>query len=273
MRNHEVCEHRACARGLAVSTRRTQPVVGDARHISASGHDAFQRDATRQLMATLSFHGLHKPIVAENAAVHLATVELRPVSLGCTHFDEAAVAALSNCFRIAELPQDPVAMQPRYVRSPKVRAVTAVRVGGGIRDQPCPHRIQMDVSYELQEIAVRIDEDCLLAPLEQVAPATQASVHPPCIPKCEVLDDDGEANPSDLHEEVGVVRHPAIAVDAIPESPDPFDDERFTLPAVRLAEENRLAAITAQDDVVNPAGDVYSRFPRHGLDRTPAVVK
>ncbi len=273
MRNHQVREQRACARRSAVSTRRTQPLVSDPRCISTRSDDAFKRDAARHIVPTFPFQRFHKPVVTENAAVRLTTVELRPVPLGHARFNEAPVAAPRTCFRFPELPQNPFLIQPRHVRSPEVRLVTTVWVGGRTPDQSRSDRIQMNVSYKFQKIAVRIDENRLIAPLEQVAAATLASVHPPCVPKCEVLDDGGKTDPSDLQDEVCVVRHPAIAVDAIPESPGSFGDERFKLPVIRFAEENPLATIAAQDDVVNAAGNMYSRFPRHGPKASTAVSK
>ncbi len=273
MRYHEVREQRAYTRRSALSTRRTEPVVSDARCISTRSDDAFERDAPRQLVPTFPFQRLHKPVVTEDATVRLTTVELRPVSLGHARFNEAAVAAPRNCFRFRELPQDPFLIQPRHVRSSEVRPVTTVRVGGGTADQPRSHRIQMNVSYKFQKIAVRIDENCLIAPLKQVAAATLASVHPPRVAKGKVLDDGGKTNASDLQDEVCVVRHPAIAVDTIPISPGSVGDERFKLPVIRLTEENPLAAIAAQDDVVHTPRNVYSPFPRHGPKASTAVWK
>jgi hypothetical protein len=145
-----------------------------------------------------------------------------------------------------------------------------MRVGGGIRDKPSSDRIQMDVSYEFKEIAVRVDQDRLVAPLKQVSAAMLAAVNPPCIAKREVLDDDGKLNPTDLDKEVHMVRHPAVAVNAIPKSPDSLGDESFQLGMISFAKENPLAAIAAQDDVVYPAGDMNSRFPCHG--RKPSIL-
>src|SRR5512137_125069 len=105
-----------------------------------------------------------------------------------------------------------------------------MRVGGGIRDQARSDWIQMDVPYELQEIAVRVDQDGLIAPPKQVTATTPATVHPSRVTKREVLDDNRQPNPTDLNEEVYVVGHPAVAVHSIPEAPDPLGDEGFQLP-------------------------------------------
>jgi len=148
-----------------------------------------------------------------------------------------------------------------------------MRIGAGICNQPRSNRIKMDVPYELQKIAVRVDQDCLIAPAKQVAAAAAAAVHPPRVAKREILDDNRQTNSTDLNEEVYMVGHPAVAVHSIPEAPDPFGDEGFQLPVIGLAKENPLPAISAQDNVVHPTWDMDARFPCHERQPNTRLAK
>jgi len=210
-------------------------------------------------------------VVTENAAVRSALGKVRPVPLAQALFDEAAVQSSRGTFCVGELAQHPLAMQPRNVLLSKVRTVATVRIGGGIRDESGSDRIQMDVAYEFQEVTVGVNQDRLIAPLEQVPAATLVSVHPPRVSKREILDDGGQSDPADLDDQVHMVRHPAVAVHAIPETADPFGNEVFHLPVIPLPEEDGLTAIAAQDDVVYPPGNVDTRFPCHKRHHTRGV--
>lgn len=142
--------------------------------------------------------------------------------------------------------------------------MATVELGTRIRDQPRPDWVQMRVSHELEKIAVRVDRDRLIAPLNQVSAAPLPSIYPPRVPKRKILDDGGKPNPPDLDEQVHLVGHPAVAMHVIAKAPDPLGVEGFELPVIRRTEENPLTPIAALDDVGDSAGDMHSRFPRHG---------
>jgi len=71
---------------------------------------------------------------------------------------------------------------------------------------------------------------------------------------------------------MNVVAHQTERMDAVTEPAGPFLEKEKQAVAVVIAEEDRLPAIAAKDDMVESAWDMDTRFSGHGGDNTPACL-
>ncbi len=70
----------------------------------------------------------------------------------------------------------------------------------------------------------------------------------------------------DFDGHMDVVGHPAIGVVAVAEALDAVAQEPLEGPAITLGQEDRLAVVTASDEVIEGSAVVLSRFPSHTLE-------
>lgn len=127
-----------------------------------------------------------------------------------------------------------------------------------------PNGVEVDVTDQFQQIAVGIDEQRLVAALEQVAGSPVFAIDELGVAKSDILHNAGEGHVPHLDGQMDMVRHEAEGMDAIPETLNAFLDQQEKPRAVTVIEEDVLAAIAAKDDVINGAGIMKSRFAWHG---------
>jgi hypothetical protein len=83
------------------------------------------------------------------------------------------------------------------------------------------------------------------------------------VAKPDILHNPGEGDISHLKGEMKVRSHEAKGMDAIPEALDAFLHQQEEPRTVTRIEEDVLAAIPTQNDVINGAGIMKSRFAWH----------
>ncbi len=81
-----------------------------------------------------------------------------------------------------------------------------------VRNDPGAHGILVNVANEREQIAIRSDEPCVIAPLEQVTGGRHRSLDAPGIAARDQTHDVAERRSVHLQREVDVVRHPAVGV-------------------------------------------------------------
>ena len=80
-----------------------------------------------------------------------------------------------------------------------------------------PHRIEMDVADQFQQIAVAINQDSLVSPLEKMAGFLLRPVVPSSIMKRKILHATRKRNITDLQCQVDMVCHKAKSVNTVAE--------------------------------------------------------
>ena len=122
----------------------------------------------------------------------------------------------------------------------------------------------MDVAHQGESVAVAIDEKGLEAALEKMTCPFAARVDVARITEGEVLHAGGEGLIARLEGEMQMIGHEAEGVHRVAKPRDPLGHEFVEVKSIVRREEDRLAGVAAQDDVVEAAGDVEARFAGHG---------
>jgi hypothetical protein len=92
--------------------------------------------------------------------------------------------------------------------------MTRERVRARVAAQRLEHRQVMDVTHQLQEVRVGIDQDRLVALAEEVARLRGALMDAARVAAGDSLHEATDGNAVDLQREVNCVRRPAIRVQA-----------------------------------------------------------
>lgn len=122
----------------------------------------------------------------------------------------------------------------------------------------------MDVADQLHQIAVAIDQQCLVPPLKQMTGPLVFAIDELGVAKPNILHDAGEGYIAYLNGQMDVCRHEAEGMDAIPETLDAFLEQQEKSRAVTRIEEDVLAAVAAKNDMINGAGEMKAWFAWHG---------
>jgi len=130
---------------------------------------------------------------------------------------EAAVVAfrdelVKGC-EIAEEGQDPVTGEPCGCLGLVVEVMAAPVVGEGISGQPGFDGVEVNVTHDLEEVGVRIDEQALIATAKQGTVPPVGAVEPLSIQSVEVAHDAGEITQGGLKEQVVMGGHAAVGED------------------------------------------------------------
>ena len=141
----------------------------------------------------------------------------------------------------------------------------------GSVDHMGSNRIQVDVPHQFKEIAVAINQNCLEAALEKMAGAAFLPVDPASIAEGEVLQTARQRNFAGLQGKMNVVGHEAEGVHSIAEAASPFLQQEVEAAAVLVGKKDRLASVTAENDVVESTGEMNARFTYHVDNRVEWV--
>ena len=121
----------------------------------------------------------------------------------------------------------------------------------------------MHVAHQLQQIGLGLDQQRLVAPLEQVADAPLAGVHKAGGAERQVLYRPRQGRLAGLDHQVHVVGHQAIAVDAVAEARNALGEQVEEPPPVGHGEEDVLPAVAPQHHVIDAARNMQARLACH----------
>ena len=133
----------------------------------------------------------------------------------------------------------------------------------------------MDVAHQGLECRLGRYQGRPVTALEEMTAAAILSVKPASVSKQEVVGDMRQRFVGDFDGHMDVVGHPAIGVVAMPEALDAVAQEPLEGPSITLGQEDRLAVVTASDEVIEGSTVVLSRFPSHTLEdakRSPELA-
>ena len=143
---------------------------------------------------------------------------------------------------------------------------------GQIRDEPRPHRIEVDVAHQLAEVGVLLHDDGLVAVLEEVAHPPVAAVVRLGVPRQEPAHELGEPRRAAPQEQVGVVGEEGPGVEGrpgcrgdVPQAPE----ERRAVFGIR---DDRPPLDPPEDDVVQRAGGIEPCLSGHRRVRPPSWI-
>jgi hypothetical protein len=134
---------------------------------------------------------------------------------------------------------------------------------GGIRDDAGFNRIQVNVAERLQEVTVVADEARMIAPLEQMPRGGDSELKSTSVTGCDRLHEPPERYLAHLSEQVHVIRHPAVAVDACVVSLQCIARQAAEQVTIGIVAEYVLTMISAQRYVIEAARHVYAGSSRH----------
>lgn len=140
--------------------------------------------------------------------------------------------------------------------------MAAPAIGLRVVDDAGPHRVQVNVADQLFQVAVPLHQDGSVASLEQMSRSPVLPIDEPGVAAGKDLHEDGEGLCAGLNRHVHVIGHPAIGVQAMLITGQAVSQESLPFAAVFIVEEDGLAAVAAQDNVIEPAGHVNSWLSR-----------
>jgi hypothetical protein len=147
---------------------------------------------------------------------------------------EFSVPRPRNRKSVSKLRKHPVGRQPWNNRFPNIRPVTAPPEVGWMAHKTRPHRIQVDITREFEEVTLGIYQQCTISALEQMPTAAGPMVDPSSISERDILNDLCEWDLADLYGQVDVIIHAAKRMHTMTEPHHPFIDQREESPVVRI---------------------------------------
>ncbi len=150
--------------------------------------------------------------------------------------------------------------------------MAAERVLRGVLREPGANRHQVDVTDQLQQIRIRIDEQRVITLLEQMARFAVLAVHAARVLTREPLHEPADRHIGNLHCEIYGVGRPAERVQLCPATREHGREQLLERRIVASIGENRLTRVTALNDVVQPAWNMKSGSTRHPCPPYPLSV-
>ncbi|MNC84619.1 hypothetical protein D3C83_01770 [compost metagenome] len=248
--------------GQASAAGGEQLLFGELVAAADVGHELFDRRSLGPFGFRLE-HRSDEIFLTDDAGIGFSTIERFVVPLGLAVIDEAGIAGAGKAGAGAELPEHPVRRQPGQVIASEISPVAAVGVSRGLPDHPSAHRVEVDVANQGEPVGISIDEVSLEAAFEQVTNPLEPCVEVAGVAEGKVLHADGQRAIASLKGEVQMIGHQAEGVDPVAVTLDPFSEEFVEALPVFLLEENVLARIAAQDNVIEATGHVEARFASH----------
>ena len=126
------------------------------------------------------------------------------------------------------------------------------------------HRIKVDVADQLAQILIRLTENCLVSPLEEMS---HLSIFPVVVltkTRQDAMHDAADRVRLSLDQQVHVVRHQTISVKKEWQPALLHLKQREELQVIDRVVEDNLAIIAASDQVIKTALDFDARLPGHG---------
>ncbi|HEY6640549.1 MAG TPA: hypothetical protein VIZ63_00275 [Povalibacter sp.] len=107
----------------------------------------------------------------------------------------------------------------------------------------------MDVAKQLQQVSVSVDNDGVIAFLEQMAGGVQMALNGASVSTRDPQHETPERNITHLHEQVNMVCHQAVGMQPRSESLDHLGSDFVKEISIRRLEEDVLAMVATQRDV------------------------
>jgi len=143
--------------------------------------------------------------------------------------------------------------------------MTGPRVVIRCRDEARAYRVVVDVAKERYQVCIRIDQDRVITPLEEMTGGLKPRLDSPSVLAGDEQHDFAERRVVDLDQHVDVIGHVAVRMNVRTAHVDHLAEDGRQQPTIGNAEENVLSMITAQRDVIHRAWCVNTRRSRHSL--------
>ena len=122
----------------------------------------------------------------------------------------------------------------------------------------------MDIAYQFQEMAIRIDVYCFKSSLKKVTRSVMPMIDPGGVTDGEILHDSGKRDIANLKSQSDMVCHAAKGVNPTLEAFYGFLKKQKKSNTIRIVKKDRFAGNGTDHDVVNGARKMYTRLTRHG---------
>ena len=213
---------------------------------------------------SLAQDSIRKGLIPENPTVCFgSSVVLLLTSPSLSLRYESSVAPPGCRQSPRKLGQNPVCRKPGDSFKTQIPTMSAPGIILRLLHDPSPHRIQMDITGEFQQISILINEDRLVTPLKKMTCPALTPIDPAGIAKTEILQDSRERESPHLNRQVDMVAQQTEGMDAVTKSLDPFLDQKAEASAVSIIGENGLTAVAAQGDVIQRPRIMNSWLPSH----------
>ena len=196
-------------------------------------------------------------------------MKFHPMSLAESLCHKLMVVPRRHRRLAAELSQHPIGCQPRQLLFPEIGTVSAPPVVNRVLDDSGSYRIQMNVPDELEQIALGIDHQGLVAALEQVPDAPLAPIDPARVSKRQVLKDLGKRYRPHLYREVEVVGHAAKRMYPMTETIHSVLNQVVQVLIIAILEKYQLATVPTKHDVVYRTRDMKAGLASHTASYAP----
>lgn len=128
--------------------------------------------------------------------------------------------------------------------------MTAPRIVLSGRDNARAYRIEVNIAHELKEIGIGVDQQGFISSLEEVSGPGARIIDPLGEPQGEILHNPGERDVIHLHNQMEMVAHQAEGMNTAMEFLDSMLEDQIEAITVAIVEEDRIASVAAEDDVI-----------------------
>ena len=141
--------------------------------------------------------------------------------------------------------------------------MTAPRVIRGIGHDSGFDRVAVDIANECQQVSICFDKGRPVAALEKMAGRWDSLLLASCVRRCRGVYEPAKRRVADLRGQMDVIRHPAVRVHSRAIATERSRQEILKHVIVSLAIEDGLPMVTAENDVVEPSGNMDTWGARH----------
>jgi hypothetical protein len=141
--------------------------------------------------------------------------------------------------------------------------VTRPFVLGRITDHASAHRVQVNVSDQLEQVSVDIDEPRSVAALEEVSSRSEPSLVVTSVAAGYAMHQSTERRFGHLREQMQMIAHPAVSMQSRTKAREDLADDLIEARAIAARVEDALPVVAPQHDVIDPSRNVQSGAPRH----------
>jgi len=187
--------------------------------------------------------------------------------------DELCIARSSAVGILIEHRQREACREPRPRGAAEISPVTRPRVVFRTASHACGYRIEMNVANDFEEITVGIDEARAVAALEEMSRRRHRALEASRVSHRDRVNCTSQRQLADLHQQVKVIRHPAVGVHHGAVARGRLPDDLVEILAIGRRAEDRLAVITAERDVIEASGYVDARGVALVCSRRPTSLR
>jgi|GEM_PF-4652577 hypothetical protein len=206
----------------------------------------------------------NKFVIPQKTLIH-GTVKIAPVTLLEMISHKKLISSLNGRSPPRKQTQNktPVCQTESVPRD--IRPIAAPGVFRRIFHNAGTNRIQMNIRRQLQEVTVFVTEDCFIPALKEMTHQGVFPIISSCISELKHLHDAGQGYFTDLNEQVDMIDHQHVRVEAKVKTFFVFSDISQIKIVVLVITKDFLSPVPSRNHVIQSTWKMHSWFSGHGF--------